>query len=108
MSYTYSVELDIDDDRAYTNGLCKLQGVTAIDWVAGMNAPYAQISNPANMRISLSNHDGRYDLDNPSSLYYGQIHPGRLIRVRVTYNGVTETMTELRIVNVPETFGEFR
>lgn len=107
MIYDYSVELDINDDRAYTNGLCKLEGVTAIDWVAGMNAPYTAISNPANMRIVLSNQDGRYDLDNPNSLYYGAINPGRLIRVRITYNGVTATMTELRIATVSENFGEF-
>ena len=107
MIYTYSVQLDVDDTRAYTNGLAELQNVMVLDWWAGMNQPYQNISNPAGMRITLANHDGRYSQDNSSAQYYSKLNPGRLIRVRMTYNGVTETMTELRITDVQETFGEF-
>lgn len=107
MVYQYSVELDVDDNRLYSSGLAKLENIRAIQWAAGMNAPYAHISNPATMQITLANSDGRYALDNPNALYYNKIFPGRLIRVRLTYNGSTVTMTELRITNTREDFGEF-
>lgn len=107
MFYQYSIELDVDDNRAYTNGLCALENVRDIQWAVGMNAPYAAISNPATMQITLANNDGRYALDNPAALYYGKIFPGRLIRVRMMYNGTTVTMTELRITTTKEDFGEF-
>ena len=105
--YDYSVELDVDDDRTYSNGLCKLEGITSIEWQAGMGAPYGKVANPAYLRMTLLDSDGRYDLDDENSDYYGLIAPGRLIRVRTTYKGTTVTMTELRITDVMETFGEF-
>lgn len=107
MVYQYKVQLDVDDTRAYTSGLCDLYGVTEVNWSAGMGVPYQQISTPAMLRIVLSNADGRYDIDDENSDYYGLIHPGRLIRVQSILEGVTVTMTELRIVDVQEVFGEF-
>ncbi len=107
MSYTYLVELDVDDNRAYSSGLAALENVTYLEWSAGMNQPYLSISNPALLRMTLNNKDGRYSQDDSSAAYYGLLHPGRLIRVRTIHNGTTETMTELRITDVSDTFGEF-
>jgi len=78
-----------------------------LEWTSGMNQPYQSISNPAVLRLTLSNADGRYSQDDSSAAYYGLLHPGRLLRVRTTYNGTTVTMTELRISDVSESFGEF-
>ena len=77
MSYSYSVQLDVDDDRAYTSGLCELANVTGLDWSAGMAQPYSQISNPSILRVTLANEDGRYDLEDENGDYFGLIHPGR-------------------------------
>lgn len=107
MIYTYLVELDVDDDRTYSSGLAVLENVTYLEWSAGMNQPYQSISVPAHMRLTLSNVDGRYSQDDSSADYYGLLHPGRLVRVRTIYNGNTETMTELRITDVSESFGEY-
>ena len=67
--FDYSVQLDIGDEQAYSDSLCELEFVQQIYWEAGMNAPYAQISNPAKLRITLNNVDGRYNLD---SVLYGK------------------------------------
>lgn len=107
MIFQFSVQLDVDDDRSYSNGLAALENVTYLEWTAGMNQPYQNISIPAVMRLTLNNGDGRYSQDNSSADYYGLLHPGRLIRVRTTWNGTTVTMTELRITDVMESFGEY-
>ena len=106
--YTYRVQLDIDDDRAYTHGLADLTDtVKSPQWSSGMVSPYDQISAPAEMVLTLNNGDGRYDIYNSSADYYQLLEVGRLIRVQTIYNGTTITMTELLIRNVMPQIGEF-
>lgn len=101
--YSYRVELDVDDNRAYTNGLCLLQNVVRASWQAGMSNPYDFISGEASLNFVLDNRDGRYDLDDPDALYYNVLKTGKLVRVRVTYLSTTVTMTELRIAAINPT-----
>ena len=104
--YTYTVEIDVDDDGLYGSGLALLDGVKSLSWRAGMMSPYDSISKESQLQIRLDNTDGRYSQEDTTALYYGVIVEGRLIRVRTIYNGTSVTMTELRIVRISSTAGD--
>lgn len=105
MVYSYRFELDVNNDRAYTHGLCLLENVKSASWRSGMGAAFDSLSSPSTLTLTLDNTDGRYNTKNPLADYYGILQEGKLIRVRMTYNAVTVTMTELRIVTImPSSF----
>ncbi len=106
MIYTYSIDLDIDDDRTYTDGLAALVDVKGLRWSAGMLAPYDNIAASAELRVTLNNKSGRYSLDDTNALYYNKLLTGRLVRVQTTYQGTTVTMTELVIAEIEQSLGE--
>lgn len=106
---TYSVHIDtartglfaapIDDVTSY---------VTSARFMHGMQNAYEEVSPPAMGGFELINHDGRFDVENPSALYYDKLLRGTLVRVRATHNGVTTQLYVGRIRQVMPTLGEGR
>ena len=106
---TYSVHIDtartglfaapIDDVTTY---------VSSARFMHGMQNAYEEVSPPAMGGFDLINHDGRFDVENPSALYYDKLLRGTLVRVRANHNGVTVQLYVGRIRQVMPSLGEGR
>ncbi|MBL8163888.1 MAG: hypothetical protein JNJ61_18010, partial [Anaerolineae bacterium] len=81
---SYSVEIDYDDDGAFS---AVTADVLALEWRLGMDVPYANIAAPISARITLANRDRAYSPEHASA----GLLPGKPIRIRSTQGVTTRT-----------------
>ena len=101
MSFDYEIYLDVDRDGKFTNGLGDIsQYVISCSWGHGLSNPWDSIAAAAGMSIIINNAGGEFGLTDPDATYYGKLTHGSLIRVRVSYNGITTQLTALKIKDI--------
>lgn len=105
----YIVEIDTQRDGQYAGALDDVtEFVVNAQWSNGFRTPYQDVAPPNQLRFTLNNADGRFDVDRDTALYADVMTPSTLVRVFMEVGTTRAQMWEGRINQVEPIVGKKR
>lgn len=106
---TYTVQIDTQQDGTFADSLDDITEASyTLAFSLGMGMPYQDVASPSMLTVQLMNDTGDFDVQRATAAYYEAVKPGMLVRVRMTYDGTTQTLWVGRVVNFQPHFGSKR
>jgi hypothetical protein len=92
-SAQYEVLIDFDKDTQYAHAQSDISAyVLGLTWNNGMNQPEQEFATPAQLRLTLDNSMGDFNLEDSNATFYGLFKEGLLVWVRAIFNSTMYTL----------------
>lgn len=90
---SWQLLIDLNRDNLFNHALSDLSAyLLSARWNNGMNKPYDEFAQPAQMDVTLDNSGGAFDPERAAATYYNLITRGQHVRLRATFNSTTYTL----------------